>query len=194
MLKTLLLTLLAALPAAALAANSSPSHDLQCLYAAKQADGMLETNLHCARVEGDTVVFAPDALHRMAFNADGLSPVFTHGSWHWVRADGKAAAVVTYDNFADDFEGGLTRGPWSGGMAFYDTQLNRVLATPYEWVDRYSGGLAVVCEGCRKAHTPDGEHSYMTGGQWGAIDRQGNLALPLRPDAASLLREVEAAR
>lgn len=194
MLKTLLLTLLAALPAAALAANSSPSHDLQCLYAAKQADGMLETNLHCARVEGDTVVFAPDALHRMAFNADGLSPVFTHGSWHWVRADGKAAAVVTYDNFADDFEGGLTRGPWSGGMAFYDTQLNRVLATPYEWVDRYSGGLAVVCEGCRKAHTPDDEHSFMTGGQWGAIDRQGKLALPLRPDAASLYREVEAAR
>ncbi len=214
MLKTLLFTLLAALPAAALAANpvdanavpanaaptdaaatrSSSSHDLQCLYAARQEGGMLEPTDQCARVEGDTVVFAADVLGRMDFNEDGLSPVFTHGSWRWVRPDGKSVAVVTYDNFADDFEDGLTRGPWSGGMAYYDTQLKRVLATPYEWVDRYSGGLAVVCEGCRKAHTPDGEHSYMTGGQWGAIDRQGKLSLPLRPDAASLYREVEAAR
>ncbi|MDH0737172.1 WG repeat-containing protein [Achromobacter spanius] len=214
MLKTLLFTLLAALPAAALAANpvdanpvptntaptdaastrSSSSHDLQCLYAAKQDGGMLEPADQCARVEGDTVVFAADVLGRMDFNEDGLSPVFTHGSWRWVRPDGKSVAVVTFDNFADDFEDGLTRGPWMGGMAYYDKQLNRVLATDYEWVDRYSGGLAVVCEGCRKTHTPDGEHSYMTGGQWGAIDRQGKLALPLRPDAASLMREVEAAR
>lgn len=219
MLKTFLFTLLAALPAAALAANpvdagpvpanaapmdvaatdatttrSSIPYALQCLYVARQDGGMLEPADQCARVEGDTVVFAADALGRMDFNEDGLSPVFTHGSWRWVRPDGKSVAVVTYDNFADDFEDGLTRGPWSGGMAFYDTQLNRVLATPYEWVDRYSGGLAVVCEGCRKAHTPDGEHSFMTGGQWGAIDRRGKLALPLRPDAASLYREVEAAR
>ena len=219
MLKTLLFTLLAAVPAAALAANavdanavpakaaptnaastnssspnSSSPYDLQCLYAARQDGGMLEPADQCARVEDDTVVFAADVLGRMDFNEDGLSPVFTHGSWRWVRPDGKSVAVVTFDNFADDFDGGLTRGPWSGGMAYYDTQLNRVLATPYEWVDRYSGGLAVVCEGCRKAVTPDGEHSFMTGGQWGAIDRQGELALPLRPDAASLMREVEAAR
>lgn len=209
MLKTLLFTLLAALPAAALAANavdaasaptdaastrSSSSHDQQCLYAARQEGGMLEPADQCARVEGDAVVFAADVLGRMDFNEDGLSPVFTQGSWRWVRPDGKSVAVVTFDNFADDFEDGLTRGPWSGGMAYYDTRLNRVLATPYEWVDRYSGGLAVVCEGCRTARTPDGEHSYMTGGQWGAIDRQGKLALPLRPDAASLLSEVEAAR
>jgi len=209
MLKTLLFMLLAAVPAAALAANavdaasaptnsastnSSSSYDLQCLYAARQEGGMLEPVDQCARVEGDTLVFAADVLGRMDFNEDGLSPVFTHGSWRWARPDGKSVAVVTFDNFADDFEDGLTRGPWSGGMAYYDTQLKRVLATPYEWVDRYSGGLAVVCEGCRKAHTPDGEHSYMTGGQWGAIDRQGKLALPLRPDAASLLSEVEAAR
>jgi hypothetical protein len=40
----------------------------------------------------------------------------------------------------------------------------------------------------------DGEHSVMVGGDWGAIDRKGVLALPLRPDAASLRSDLEAAR
>ncbi|MGH8818869.1 MAG: WG repeat-containing protein [Achromobacter pestifer] len=188
MLSTLLFSLLAAVPA------GTAAFDLNCHYAQKDEGGMIESAEHCARLAEDTLVFRPEVLRLMDYNADGLSPVFVNRSWHWVRPDGKSAAVLTYDNFADDFEAGLTRGPWSGGMAYYDTQLNRVLATPYEWVDRFSGGLAVVCEGCRKMLTPDGEHSFMSGGEWGAIDRQGRLVLPLRPDAASLLREVEAAR
>ena len=180
MLTTLLFSLLAAAP------GGGATFDLPCHYAQKDAGGMIESAEHCARVEGDGLVFQPDILRVMDFNADGLSPVFAHRSWHWVRPDGKSVPVLTYDNFADDFEAGLTRGPWSGGMAYYDTDLNRVLTTPFEWVDRYSGGLAVVCEGCRKTFTPDGEHSFMSGGEWGAIDRQGRLVLPLRPDAASL--------
>lgn len=187
MLTTLLFFLLAAVPGPA-------AFDLNCYYAQKDAGGMMESSEHCARLDGDALVFRPETLRSMAFNADGLSPVFTHRSWHWVRPDGKSVPVLTYDNFADDFEAGLTRGPWSGGMAYYDTRLDRVLATPYEWVDRFSGGLAIVCEGCRNAFTPDGEHSFMSGGEWGVIDRQGRLVLPLRPDAASLMREVEAAR
>lgn len=195
MLKTLLVSLLAAAPAApSLAAPSDVAYPLQCLYAAKAQGGELQSNEHCARADGDTVAFAAPALASMDFDAAGLSPVYTHGSWRWVRPDGKSAAVVTFDNFADDFEDGLARGPWSGGMAYYDTQLNRVLATPYDWVDRFRDGLALVCQGCRKVYTAGGEHSVMTGGQWGAIDRQGALLMPLRADVASLMQEVEAAR
>ena len=47
---------------------------------------MLEPADQCARVEGDTVVFAADVLGRMDFNEDGLSPVFAHGSWRWVAS------------------------------------------------------------------------------------------------------------
>ena len=188
MLMTLLFSLLAAVPADAAA------FDLSCYYAQKDTGGMMESAEHCARLDDDTVVFRPEVLRLMDYNADGLSPVFVNRSWHWVLHDGKSVAVLTYDNLADNFAAGLTRGPWSGGMAYYDTQLHRVLATPYEWVDRFSSGLAVVCEGCREMLTQDGEHSFMSGGEWGAIDRQGRLVLPLRPNAASLLREVEAAR
>jgi hypothetical protein len=34
----------------------------------------------------------------------------------------------------------------------------------------------------------------VVGGDWGAIDREGALVLPLRPDAASLRSELDAAR
>ncbi|MFD4837186.1 WG repeat-containing protein [Achromobacter sp. NPDC058515] len=178
----------------ALASGNAADYDLPCLYADKETGGMLERADHCARAAGDSVEFQPQALERMDFEGDGLSPVFTNRSWHWVRPDGRAVAVVTFDNGADDFEDGLARGPWAGGMAYFDKQLNRVLATPYDWGDRFSGGLAAVCKGCRAMRTPDGEHSYLAGGEWGAIDRQGRLALPLRPDAASLQREIEARR
>lgn len=184
----------ALLSSLALASGNATDYDLPCFYADKESGGSLEHVEHCARATGETVAFRPAVLARMDFAGDGLSPATANGSWHWVRPDGRAVAVVTFDNGADDFVEGLTRGPWAGGMAYYDLALNRVLTTPYDWVDRYGGGLAVVCKGCRLERTPDGEHSYVVGGQWGAIDRQGRLVLPLRPDAASLHGEVEAAR
>lgn len=192
MLTTLLFSVLAAAPGTATAAT--PAFDLPCMYAERGEGGSLESAEHCARVQGDTLVLHPAMLAQMDFSGDGLSPLYANRSWHWVRADGRAVAVVTYDNFADDFEDGLTRGPWQGGTAYYDTQLNRVLTTPYTWGDRFDGGLAVVCQGCRRQTTPDGEHWFMTGGQWGAIDRQGRLVLPLRADAGALQRDLEAAR
>lgn len=174
----------AATPAVANPAASTPAFDLPCLYADRGEGGGLEAADACARRDGDTLVIRPGMLARMDFGEgglppSGLSPLFTDRSWHWVRRDGYAVPVVTFDNMADDFVEGLARGPWRGGMAYYDTQLNRVLALPYDWVDRFENGVARVCKGCWRQTTPDGEHGFMTGGQWGAIDRQGRLAQPL---------------
>lgn len=182
----------ALLTSLALTSGHAVEYDLACFFADRQAQGSLEHVEHCARATNDSVEFRPAVLARMDFGADGLSPATANGSWHWVRPDGRAVAVVTFDNSADDFEEGLTRGPWAGGMAYYDKQLNRVLATPYDWVDRFEGGLAAVCKGCRIERTRDGEHSVVTGGEWGAIDRQGRLALPMRPDATSLRAQMQA--
>lgn len=184
----------ALLTSLALSSGNAADYDLPCFYADKEADGSLERVEHCARATEESVEFRPAVLSRMDFGDDGLSPATANGSWHWVRPDGRAVAVLTYDNGADDFDEGLARGRWAGGMAFYDKQLNRVLATPYDWVERFEGGLAVVCQGCRTERTPDGEHSYVVGGEWGAIDRQGRLVLPLRRDAMSVRADVEAAR
>ncbi|PTX04419.1 hypothetical protein DBL07_10965 [Achromobacter mucicolens] len=181
----------ALLTSLALTPGHAVDYDLACFFADRQAQGSLEHVEHCARATKDSVEFRPAVLARMDFSDDGLSPATANGSWHWVRPDGHAVAVVTFDNSADDFEEGLTRGPWAGGMAYYDRHLNRVLATPYDWVDRFEGGLAAVCKGCRIERTRDGEHSFVTGGEWGAIDRQGRLALPMRPDATSLRAQMQ---
>ena len=166
-------------PAVTPAARLATAFDLSCMFADRNEGGGLEAADACARVDGDTLVLRPEMLTRMDFSVDGLSPMFTNRSWHWVRPDGYAVPVVTYDNMADDFVEGLARGPWQGGMAYYDMQLNRVLALPYDWVDQFEHGVARVCKGCWRQTTPDGEHWFMTGGQWGAIDRQGRLVEPL---------------
>ncbi|SIT12549.1 hypothetical protein [Achromobacter sp. MFA1 R4] len=184
----------ALLTSLALASGTVSDYDLPCFYADKLADGSLEHVAHCARATDGVVEFRPAVLARMDFGDDGLSPATANGSWHWVRPDGRAVAVVTFDNGADDFQEGLTRGPWAGGMAYYDKQLNRVLATPYDWGDRFEGGIAAVCQGCRVERSPDGEHSYSVGGEWGAIDRNGRLVLPLRQDASTLRADMAAAR
>ncbi len=174
--------LIAALLASlALSSGNPVEYDLPCFFADKEAGGTLEHVEHCARATNDAVEFRPAVMARMDFGDDGLSPATANGFWHWVRPDGRAVAVLTYDNGADDFQEGFTRGPWAGGMAFYDKQLNRVLATPFDWVARFEGGVAAVCKGCRIERTRDGEHSFVTGGEWGAIDRQGRLVQSLKP-------------
>jgi hypothetical protein len=185
MLITALLTSLAL-------ASGGGAFELSCFYADKADGGSLESADHCAREEGGGLVFNPDILRRMQFSAEGLSPVAAAGGWRWLRPDGRSVSVLTYDNGPDDFEEGLARGRRPEGMAYYDKQLNVALATSYAWAEPFSGGLAAVCSRC--VIVPEGEHAMVVGGDWGAIDRKGALVLPLRPDAASLRSELEAAR
>lgn len=178
-----------------LAVTGPAGFDLPCFYNQKGAGGMLERAPHCARREAGRLAFNPDVLRKMAFYEDGLSAVATDGGWHWVRADGASASVLTYDNGPDEFEAGLARGRLADGtMAYYDKQLNVALATPYQWAEPFIDGIAVVCSRCGMQPTADGEHTMVVDGDWGAIDRQGRLVLPLRGDAASLRREADAAR
>ncbi|MGE8686389.1 MAG: hypothetical protein ACN6PJ_04580 [Achromobacter sp.] len=176
----------------ALATGNASAFDLWCFYADKTADGVFERVEHCAREEGGAIVFNPEYLRRMQFGGDGLAPAGLPSGWRWVRPDGRSVSVLTYDNGPDEFEEGLARGRRPEGMAYYDRRLNLALATSYAWAEPFSGGLAAVCTRC--VIVPEGEHSMVVGGDWGAIDRQGRLALPLRPDAESLRRELKAAR
>ncbi|MCY1370533.1 WG repeat-containing protein [Achromobacter agilis] len=188
MLMTALLTTLA------LASGNPAAFELSCEYSDKTDEGVFNNAEHCAREENGGIVFNPEYLRRMQFGDDGLAPAGVAGNWRWVRQDGRSVAVLTYDNSPDEFEEGLSRGRRPEGMAYYDKQLNLALATSYAWAEPFSGGLAAVCSHCVIVPEPGGEHSMVVGGDWGAIDRQGRLVLPLRPDADSLRRELKAAR
>lgn len=183
--------LIALLTTLALATGNAAAFELSCFYADKTDEGAFGHAEQCAREDGGGFVFNPEILRRMQFGADGLAPAAVAG-WRWVRPDGRSVSVITYDNGPDEFEEGLARGRRPEGMAYYDKQLDLALATSYAWAEPFSGGLAAVCSYC--VSVQDGEHSVMVGGDWGAIDRKGVLALPLRPDAASLRSDLEAAR
>ncbi len=186
MLITALLTTLV------LASGNAAAFELSCIYSDKTDEGVFDIVEHCAREENGGIVFNPEILRRMQFGDDGLTPAGVGEAWRWVRPDGRSVPVITYDNGPDEFEEGLARGRRPEGMAYYDKQLNLALATSYAWAEPFSGGLAAVCSRC--VIVPEGEHSVVVGGDWGAIDRKGALVLPLRPDAASLRSELEAAR
>ncbi len=192
MLTPVLIALLALAPVPAPA--PAAAFDLKCLHARQGTGGELEFAPHCARREAGRLRFNPAVLRQMAFDADGLSAVAVDG-WSWVRADGVSAPVITFDNGPDEFVAGLVRGRQAdGAMVYYDKRLDVALATPYTWVEPFIGGLAAVCARCRFEPDASGEHLAAVGGQWGAIDRGGRLVLPLRDDAASLRRDLDAAR
>ncbi|RBL80767.1 hypothetical protein DDE05_49070 [Streptomyces cavourensis] len=189
MLTTLLFSLLAHAPVTA------SDFDLSCLAAARGTGGMMETTAHCARRDGSQLSFNPAVLGQLEYDADGLSAVAVGGGWSWVRADGASAQVIPFDNGPDDFVDGLARGRRAGGaMIYIDKRLDVALATPYTWVEPFADGIAAVCARCRFEPDASGEHQVVVGGEWGAIDRAGKLVLPLRADAASLRRELDAAR
>ena len=141
---------------------------------------------HCARREGKMLRIAPAHVARLRFQR-GLAEVRVPGvGCLWARPDGLALPVFILDNGPDPFEQGLTRSFRYGKVAFYDRRLRLVLATDYDWSFPFNArGQALVCKGCRS----DGrEPASMVGGQWGIIDRQGRVVMPLTESGEPLRR------
>lgn len=73
-------------------------------------------------------------------------------------------------------------------ISFTSTKTLTVkIRAPYTFGFPFENGRADVCTGCVSVSVDGGEHSYMQGGQWGVIDRQGREIVPLteRPEALS---------
>lgn len=140
----------------------------------------------CAGKMPDGVRVSPRRLARMPFE-HGLAQAWIETlGWSWIRPDGLAIGVLTFDNGPDPFNEGLTRSSIDGKVAYYDRHLRRVLATPYDWASEFEHGRAVVCVGCVREKT---EMGFMVGGLWGQIDRKGRVIVPV-----DLTQEALAAR
>ena len=112
-------------------------------------------------------------LDRLLFSADGLAPVFVGEKAFYVTKAGTSARVHYFDNGADYFVEGLTRTISKGKYGFMDEKLNVVIKPVYDFVFPFEKGLAVVCNGC--IFLPDGEHTMVSGGKWGAINKKGEI-------------------
>ncbi|MBB5940952.1 WG repeat-containing protein [Xanthomonas sp. 3307] len=125
----------------------------------------------CRLGADERLVLTPQALRRLHFDRDGLALLSVGARFYYVRADGRSLPVITWDNGADGFTEGLTRGIVHGRIGFYDRQLREVIAPVHDFAWPFEHGVAEVCDGC-SAGTPDGDgHTPMQGGRWYSIDR-----------------------
>ncbi|NEV64594.1 WG repeat-containing protein [Thiorhodococcus minor] len=92
--------------------------------------------------------------------------------------------MATLDNGPDPFAEGLVRSRRAGRILYVDVHFREVIGPRYDWGWPFAQGRALVCRGCRPLQ--DGEHSRVSGGRWGWIDRQGREVVPVQ------LREAQA--
>ena len=131
------------------------------------------------RDAGGEIVLAPTYAMAMPF-VDQVAGVATDEGWIFIDRTGrKLAKAFVLDNAADDFVEDRARIVTDDGHYGFIASTGRVLEDPtWSFVERFSGGLAAVCEGCVREQ--DGEHFTMKGGKWGYVDATGKVVVPPR--------------
>lgn len=115
------------------------------------------------------------------FAKNDLAPVLDETGWCYINK--KGAVVIRspfiFDNGADYFKEGLVRIVSSQDkFGFADASGKTVIEPQFDYAQSFSEGVAAVCIECRKEKA-DAEHSYMTGGRWGYVNRLGRIIVPI---------------
>lgn len=153
----------------------------------------INTFTDCAvRIDGSIQV---DQRHLAAldYDSDGLASMLIADEWHYVRADGTTAAVISWDNGPDAFSGGFARSRIENKIAYINRSLQVVLPPIHDWGWPFQDGAALVCRGCRFERAPGEEHTSVVGGVWGYIDASGQELIPVkysRDEARSALAKL----
>ncbi|NEV60353.1 WG repeat-containing protein [Thiorhodococcus minor] len=151
---------------------------LSCAYVAQAADAELVSHPACAALDGERLILAPTHFRQMRFETDGLASVWVAGRWYDVQPSGAALPVVTLDNGPDPFTEGLVRSQRQGRILYVDVHFREIIGPRYDWGWPFVRRRALVCRGCRLIQ--EGEHSRLSGGRWGWIDRQGREVVPVQ--------------
>ena len=138
----------------------------------------LENVAACAGKTQRGYVIAPEVAADLSYREGLATLTFPGRQWFYRRHDGTMVEMLTFDNGPDYFEEGLARALVDGKIAYVDRRLRMRVRTRYDWADRFQHGRATVCIGCVSQRDASGEHSFMTGGRWGVIDRRGREVVP----------------
>lgn len=127
----------------------------------------------CANGKADgSFAIKRSARRRLQFRSDGLAAVGIreHG-YAYVRRDGYALVVHTFDNGPDDFADGLVRVKIGKKTGYANASLALVIPADYDGALPFDRGRARACIGCTSVS--DGEHSWYVGGQDVCLDSAG---------------------
>ncbi|MGE3744300.1 MAG: WG repeat-containing protein [Sphingomonadaceae bacterium] len=137
-------------------------------------DGAFEQLGDCARRNPDgSYAIVPDTLGQLDFDRWGLASLAIRGEGYaYVRHDGRALVVPTFDNAPDEFIGGLVRVRIDGKIGYANHHLKLVIPAIHDGAHRFAkDGRAWACTGCETVS--DGEHSFYRGGTAVCLDRRG---------------------
>lgn len=113
-----------------------------------------------------------------SYDVDDLSFLYSDFGVFYFLKSGKSRKTIVYDNGPDYFQDGLARTRWEGKIGFFNNKLDIVISPGYDFAFPFDGGFSLVCNGCIKKS--DGEHSTIVGGNWGVIDKQGTVVVPIQ--------------
>jgi hypothetical protein len=131
------------------------------------------------RAEDGAVVIPATYQVVMPFVDQVAAVVSPDDGWIFIDRTGhKLAKAFVFDNAADDFVEGHARIVDGDRYGFISSTGAVVVKPTWSFVDRFSGGMAAVCEGC--VREPMGEHFTMTGGKWGYVDSKGTVVIKPR--------------
>lgn len=151
-----------------------------------------------------TMFVSPGVLKQLEFDSLGLAPVRVeedrglepmhilenpHYLWMYVNRRGRVviSGVPSFDNWADEFSGGLVRTVVDGKYGFANRQGRIVIKPAYDWASPFDHGSAHACNHCREMcampggavelqSVPGGcDHRIMVGGEWFKIDKKGRI-------------------
>lgn len=136
-------------------------------------EGAFEHLQDCARRNPDgSYAIAAEALTQLDFDRWGLAATgIENEGYAYVRRDGRALAVPTFDNAPDEFMGGLVRVRIGGKIGYANRRLKQVIPAIYDGAYPFDQGRAWACTGCETVS--DGEHSSYRGGTAVCLDRRG---------------------
>lgn len=111
--------------------------------------------------------------------ATAVRAVVVEGELLFALDSGRTAPALPFDNGPDQFVEGLARSPRDGKVGFVNEHLELVVPRDWDFAFPFEDGLARVCTGCTLHRDEGDEHSEVVGGQWGAVDRQGRVVVPV---------------
>ncbi|MEN8236561.1 MAG: WG repeat-containing protein [Pseudomonadota bacterium] len=129
------------------------------------------------------------------FSKNGLSDVrYEWNEWYRINTKGNIVhQALWHDNGADYYVSGLTRIIHLRKMGFANKKGKTVIAPQFDFAGpfSYDAPISVVCHGCyaepmqpKRCKIYWNQDCYPTyvGGRWGAIDKSGNIVVPIEYD------------
>ena len=174
--------------------------NFECAYYTKpqpnEEYGEIETFKDCGTLVGDTLTLKEKHIKNIGFQKGveakyGLNAIYSSAGFFNITKEGKTLKMYIFDNGTDYYSEGLARYIANNKIGFTDTKLNIIIPAKYDYALPFKNGFAIVSNGCHKERRfPQDEHTFMVGGLWGAIDKNGTVIVPLEYKFGSEVEKV----